>query len=86
MRKMVFKMERTGLLTEGEEVSLSEGMLPGACYYTLDSAREKSLAMSGNIPFTERLTVQKGTVEKIEENERGFYVTVCIDEAGTDAG
>ena len=75
-REMVFKMERTGLLTEGEQVTLTEGVLPSAYYYTVDSVREKSLAMSPNIPFTERLTVLEGVVKTIEENERGYYVTV----------
>ena len=75
-REMIFKMERTGLLTEGEQVTLTEGVLPSAYYYTVDSVREKSLAMSPNIPFTERLTVLEGVVKTIEENERGYYVTV----------
>ncbi len=75
-REMIFKMERTGLLTEGEQVTLTEGVLPSAYYYTVDSVREKSLAMSPNIPLTERLTVLEGVVKSIEENERGYYVTV----------
>ena len=40
---------------------------------------------NGNLKAISKL-VDGMTVEKIEENERGFYVTVCIDEAGTDAG
>lgn len=74
--EMVFKMERTGLLSEGEEVTFTEGSLPSAWYYTLDSAREKSLAMSPNVPLTKRLTATRGRVKTIEENERGYYVTV----------
>ncbi|MBQ3790969.1 MAG: hypothetical protein II800_08550 [Lachnospiraceae bacterium] len=80
MREMVFKMERTGLLTEGEEVTLTEGVLPSSYYYTLDTEHDRSLAMSPNIPFTQRVKKLSGKVLKIEENERGFYVTVGIDE------
>ncbi len=76
MREMVFKMEREGLLHEGDEVTVSEGVLPASYYYTVDP----SLAMSANIPFAERLTAQKGTVLGIERNERGFYVTVGFEE------
>lgn len=76
MRKMEFKMERPGLLNEGETVTVSEGLLPGSYYYTIDP----SLAMSGNIPFSERLTVSEGVVTGIVENERGFYVTVKFAE------
>ncbi|MDR2888577.1 MAG: hypothetical protein LBV33_01915 [Lachnospiraceae bacterium] len=72
MRTMEFKMERQGLLSEGDEVTVTEGVLPGSYYYTVDP----SLAMSGNIAFAERLTEKAGRVTAIAENERGFYVTV----------
>ena len=79
-REMVFKMERTGFLDVGEKVTLTEGVLPSAYYYTLDAARARSLAMSPNIPLTERLTSNEGVVKSIDENERGSYVTVEIDD------
>jgi len=72
MRKMEFKMERPGLLKEGETVTITEGTLPSNYYYVIDP----SLAMSGNIPFRERLVSKTGVVTKIEENPRGFYVLV----------
>lgn len=75
MRTMEFKMERQGLLQEGDHVTVTEGLLPSNYYYTIDP----SLAMSGNIPFRERLTAREGTVTRIMENERGFYVTVEFD-------
>lgn len=76
MRTMEFKMEREGLLTEGQEVTVSEGVLPSNYYYTIDP----SLAMSGNIPFTERLTVSGGTVREIRHTQRGYYVLVEFEE------
>lgn len=76
MRQMEFKMERPGLLHEGDEVTVTEGLLPSNYYYTIDP----SLAMSGNIPFRERLEATIGKVISIIENERGFYVTVEFDE------
>lgn len=76
MRTMEFKMERQGLLKEGDKVTVTEGLLPSNYYYTIDP----SLAMSGNIPFRERLKAKEGKVTQIIENERGFYVTVEFDE------
>lgn len=76
MRSMEFKMERPGLLKEGEEITVTEGILPSNYYYTIDP----SLAMSGNIPFGERLKTKEGKVTSIIENERGFYVTAEFEE------
>ena len=76
MRTMEFKMERPGLLHEGDHVTITEGKLPSNYYYTIDP----SLAMSANIPFRERLKTKEGTVVSIEENERGFYVVVSFIE------
>lgn len=73
---MEFKMERPGLLEVGQEISVTEGLLPSNYYYTIDPA----LAMSANIPFSKRLTSSKGVVTDIVENERGFYVTAEFDE------
>ncbi len=75
MREMEFKMERPGLLKEGDRVTVTEGVLPSNYYYTIDP----SLAMSGNYPFRERLLAREGVVEEIEENERGFYVKVKFE-------
>ena len=76
MRQMEFKMERPGLITEGDVVTVTEGVLPSNYYYTIDPA----LAMSGNIPFRERLLARNGKVLSVIENERGFYVTVEFED------
>ncbi|MDD2972548.1 MAG: hypothetical protein PHE02_10505 [Lachnospiraceae bacterium] len=76
MREMEFKMERHGLLEKGQEVTVTEGVLPSNYYYVIDP----SLAMSGNYPFREQLKSRKGIVKEITENARGFYVTVEFQE------
>ena len=76
MRTMEFKMERPGLLKEGDHVTVTEGVLPSNYYYTIDP----SLAMSGTFPFLERLLAMEGDVTEIVQNKRGFYVTVAFEE------
>lgn len=76
MRKMEFKMERPGLVKEGDVVKITEGLLPSNYYYIIDP----SLAMSGNVPFRERLISKSGVVEKVIENIRGYYVTVVFED------
>jgi hypothetical protein len=76
MRSMIFKMERPGLVEEGQKITVTEGVLPSNYYYTIDP----SLAMSPNIPFRDRLISREGVVTKVEENERGYYVTAAFDE------
>ena len=75
MRTMEFKMERQGLLSIGQKITVTEGVLPSNYYYTIDP----SLAMSGNIPFRNRMLAREGVVTDIIENERGFYVTAEFD-------
>ena len=76
MRSMIFKMERPGLLKEGDHISVTEGVLPSNYYYTIDP----SLAMSGNIALRDRMTAREGVVTKIESNTRGYYVTAEFDD------
>ena len=68
-------MARPGLLTVGQKITVTEGVLPSNYYYTIDP----SLAMSGNIPFRNRMLAREGIVTDIIENERGFYVTAQFD-------
>ncbi|MCR4729000.1 MAG: hypothetical protein K5796_10220 [Lachnospiraceae bacterium] len=76
MRQMEFKMERPGLLTEGQKITVTEGLLPSNYYYTIDP----SLAMSGNVPFRERMLAREGIVTEIRETPRGFYVVAEFDD------
>lgn len=76
MREMEFKMERPGLLKEGDRVTVTEGVLPSNYYYTIDP----SLAMSGNFPFRERMLEREGVVTEVIENARGFYVKARFGE------
>ena len=73
---MIFKMERPGLLKEGDPITVTEGVLPSNYYYTIDP----SLAMSGNYPFRERMLARAGVVTKVIENARGFYVTAAFED------
>ncbi len=80
MRRLEFKMERSGLLEIGQEITVTEGVLPSNYYYTIDP----SLAMSANIPFRYQLKSKVGKVVDIIENPRGFYVTAEFDEPEVD--
>ena len=76
MRDIEFKMERPGLVETGQEVEVSESVTPVNVNYMIEPA----VAMSGLFKFNERLQSRKGIVKSIEENERGYYVTVEFDE------
>ena len=76
MRRMEFKMERTGLLEVGQMLPVSEGKLPNSYYYNLGN----SYAMSANYKFGERLKSREGKVVDIEETQKGVFVTVEFDE------
>lgn len=76
MRQMEFKMERTGLLKEGDVLPVTEGKLPDSYYYTLGDA----FAMSANYTFRERLTSTEGKVLEIKNTPKGYFVNVAFDE------
>ncbi len=76
MRRMEFKMERIGLVKEGDVLPVTESRLPNSWYYTLG----KSYAMSANYTFRERLQSAEGKVVEIRETPKGYYVVVEFDE------
>lgn len=75
VRKMEFRMERAGLIQEGDTVRLKEDTLSTMAgimyYYTIREA----VAMSNNT--RKRLRSLEGTVSAIESS--GSYWTVTVD-------
>ena len=76
MREIVFKMERPGLVEEGQKVEVSESITPINVNYMIEPA----VAMSGLFKFNERLKSREGIIKSIIQNDRGYYVTVEFDE------
>ena len=77
MRELKFKMERQGLVKIGDVVELREEQLPSMDYYYVI---KPAVAMSGNLKSSERLSGLSGTVKDIEENAKGFYIVLEIEE------
>ncbi|KSV57606.1 MAG: hypothetical protein ACOCM4_06605 [Acetivibrio ethanolgignens] len=75
MRVERFKMERPGLVKPGEEVRITERFSPGSWYYII----EPTIAMSGCYKTKDRILSTKGTVKEVEENDRGFYIMVEVE-------
>lgn len=75
-RDVVFKMERPGLVEVGQVVEVSESITPFNINYTIEPA----VAMSGLFKLNDRIKSDHGVVKNIEENDRGFYVTVTFTE------
>ena len=74
-RDVVFKMERPGLVKEGQVVEVTESVTPFNVNYMIEPA----VAMSGLFKLNDRLKSDHGVVKKIEENARGSYVTVTFE-------
>jgi len=76
MRQERFKMEREGLVEEGQEVEISErSAVTGQYTYLV----EPSIAMSGIYRTGERIMARKGIIKKIEKTEKGFYLVVEME-------
>ena len=68
MREMTFKMERPGLVKEGDSVHVSEKKTALNYSYII--------AMSGCFKVNERIEDRDGIVKEIKHTERGYYVIV----------
>ena len=75
-REVVFKMERPNLVEIGQTVEVTESVTPFNVNYMIEPA----VAMSGLFKLNDRLKADHGVVKHIEENDRGFYVTVEFEE------
>ena len=69
-------MERKGLVTEGQQVKVTE-RVNGSLYSYLV---EPSVAMSGIYRSNQRIKSDTGVINEIRETERGFYLVVGFDE------
>lgn len=76
MRTVEFKMERQGLVKEGDRVKIVEREGTSSYSYIIDPA----VAMSGCFAARDRIKAEYGIVKEIRENSRGFYVIVDLDE------
>lgn len=76
MRTVEFKMERPGLVSPGQEVTIIEREGTSSYSYIIDPA----VAMSGCFAAKDRIKSTTGIVKDIRENSRGFYVVVDFDE------
>lgn len=76
MREELFKMERKGLVKEGQEVRVSE-RVNGSLYSYLV---EPSVAMSGIYRSNQRIQSDKGIIQEIRETDRGYYLVVGFEE------
>lgn len=76
MREELFKMERKGLVVEGQSVDVTE-RVHGSLYSYLV---EPSVAMSGIYRSNQRIQSRTGVIKEIRENQRGFYLLVAFDE------
>lgn len=76
MREMTFKMERAGLVKEGDHVQISEKKTALNYTYIIEPA----VAMSGCYKVNQRLQNLEGIVKEVTHNERGYYVVVEFDE------
>lgn len=72
MREEMFKMERKGLVEEGQEVKVTERVNGSLYSYIV----EPSVAMSGIYRSNQRIQSETGIIREIRETERGFYLIV----------
>ena len=76
MREELFKMERKGLVAEGQEVEITERVTGSLYSYIVEPA----VAMSGIYRSNQRIKSPNGVIKEIRETERGFYLLVGFEE------
>lgn len=76
MREEQFKMERQGLVSEGQQVQITERVNGSLYSYIV----EPSIAMSGIYRSNQRIQSRTGIINEIRSTERGFYLVVGFDE------
>ena len=76
MREEMFKMERKGLVQEGQEVTITERVAGSLYSYIVEPA----VAMSGIYRSNQRIQSDAGIVKEIRETDRGFYLIIQFDE------
>ena len=72
MRQERFKMERQGLVEEGQQVEVTERS-PNTNLFTY--VVEPAVAMSGCYKNAERIKAKEGIVTNIEHTPQGYYIT-----------
>lgn len=77
MRQEKFKMERQGLVEEGQKVEVTERS-PNTNLFTY--VVEPAVAMSGIYKTSERIKSTSGIIKEIQHTDRGFYLLVEFDE------
>ena len=76
MRQEKFKMERQGLVEEGQKVKVTE-RVNGRLYRY---GGEPAVAMSGIYRRNARSQSREGIIREIQQNDRGFYLLVEFEE------
>ena len=72
-----FKMERQGLVEEGQQVEVTERS-PNTNLFTY--VVEPAVAMSGIYKTSERIHARQGVIKEIQHTDRGYYLIVEFDE------
>ena len=75
MRRLEFKMERSGLLEVGQKITVTEGELPSNYYYTIDLTTGKMLSLEDLFrEDTEYVQVLASCIEKQLRQEYGYQL------------
>ena len=76
MRTMEFTVEKLNAMEVGQELGVTEGILPSSYYYTLEHA----LGMRGNFSSRERLKSKSGKVVELKKTPKFNIAVLEFDE------